>query len=165
MAGKEGVTVRWGAAAADRVDVDVDEAAGFAEVAEVLVVEGLVVEVVVAGAALEEETQAVRDAVEEMLRCDIRYAEGAARDDADALRSAEKPLRAVVVAIAIVYCVVEMAVPGLILRNASTRSHDFLAWFRHVQSEHPCSRLHRPAKSAELTRLFPPSTLSRVTST
>jgi hypothetical protein len=104
VAGKDGVTVRWAAAAAARADVVVDEAAGFAGAAVVdAVVEGLAVEVVVAGAALAEDTQAVRDAVEEMLRCDIRYAEGAARDDADAVRRAEKPLRADVVAI--VMCV------------------------------------------------------------
>lgn len=101
MAGKDGVTVRWVVAAAGRAGVVVDEDAGFAGVAEVVVdVEGLAVEVVVAGAALEELTQAARDGVEEMLRCDIRYAEGAARDDA--VKRAEKPLRANVVAIVIV---------------------------------------------------------------
>jgi hypothetical protein len=113
LAGNEGTTVRCGVAAgraagggvvvavaglAGVADV-VEEDAGLAAVVDVVeAVVGFAAVVVVAAAFGAGLAHAEQTDVDEMLRCDIRYADGAALDDDDAERRAMKLLRADVVA-------------------------------------------------------------------
>jgi hypothetical protein len=90
VAGNEGLTVRW-AVADCAAPAEVVDDAGFAGVV-VVPVAGFAV-VVVVGAALDGVTHAARLAEDEMVRCDIRYAQGAALDEEAEMR-AEKPLLA-----------------------------------------------------------------------
>jgi hypothetical protein len=77
----------------------VEEDAGLAAVVDVVeAVGGFAAVVVVAAAFGAGLAHAKRTDVDEMLRCDIRYADGAALDDNDAERRAVKLLRADVVA-------------------------------------------------------------------
>jgi hypothetical protein len=126
LAGKEGVTVLWGAGAAGLgADAElVEEAAGFAVVVVVEVVAGFAGVVVVAAAALGVVVHAARIEEDAKPREDFRYAEGADLDDEAVIR-AEKPLRAEFVAMMVyVIGVIEVETN---CNNASTRSHDSLA--------------------------------------
>jgi hypothetical protein len=99
LAGKEGTTVRCGVAAGRAAGGGVVAVAGLAGVADVVeAVVGFAAVVVVAAAFGAGLAHAERIDVDEMLRCDIRYADGAALDDDDAERRAVKLLRADVVA-------------------------------------------------------------------
>jgi hypothetical protein len=102
LAGKEGTTVRCGVAAAAGLAAggDVEAVACLAGVVDVVdvVVEGFAAVVVVAAAFGAGLAHAERVEVDEMVRWDIRYADGAALDGDDAERRAEKLLRADVVA-------------------------------------------------------------------
>lgn len=90
MAGNEGLTVRW-ASADGAAGAEVVEDGDFAGVAVVLV--AAFAGVAVVGAALDGVTHAARLDEDEMVRWDIRYAEGAALDE-DAEMKAENPLLA-----------------------------------------------------------------------
>jgi hypothetical protein len=139
LAGKEGTTVRCGVAAAAGLAaggdveavaclggvVDVVEDAGLAAVVDVVdvVAEGFAAVVVVAAAFDAGLAHAERIEVDEMVRWDIRYADGAALDDDDAERRAEKLLRADVEAM-LVGQFLQVYIETKCDISPPTRSHD-----------------------------------------